>query len=1089
MTEHPQQPLPAPDSRHPDWTVEAASKTATTPWRVALRLVLVTLLCGIFQALLPRYEIGADSLSPLSVVLGLAVAAAATRGRWTVPAVLLGVALADAFSGATLRHGLIEMAVIGAQATLAGWLLRHDSDPELLSLDTRPRLQRFLLIVAPLTAALGAVLHTAMLAPGNSAPLTVLLIGGAARLVADWTGIVVTAPVLLSWLAQPPQAWRHRQRMLVPPVVALSAMMLLGFTEVARRDEARLAVRFEREAAARQVRVQAQMAGPLDALRALRGALAAGGGAINPTLFDDLAKPWAEQRPGIVSLGWFERAQKDTLRQPAARLLPAQPASDAASNAASASVTEQPPAMALRHAFGQRLGALAALGQADSGGVNAMAVPALRQALQKALAANQVVVNTAMPLDDQGRVGVMLTQALPATGAGAATVAYALIDLDTLVSKALPESDEFVSACLTDGQATGPLRRLAGPVNCDSGTLAANDRAQSSRVNFGDKRLNLVITQAAGADTRLLSAVWLLALPTVIGIAMLSALMLALSGRLRRIEDRVRERTLALQTEMDGRRQAQRAQSESEARFRTIFDSVNIGLTLLDMDGRIAMANPAFCKMTGYAAPDLLHRPLSDIRLPDVAEDDGTAAALAGDQARRQRYLTQDGRVLQVAASVHTLTDASGQAVATVGALQDLTDMLRLRQAEREREDAVAANRTKTDFLARLSHELRAPLNAIVGFAQVLSGTEGSAADPVAQQRALAQIRQTGWQLSDMVNDVLDLARIEAGELHLSPQPVPLADLLNETLLLVEPIAMRAQVALRLDLQDPTLAVQADPVRLRQVLVNLLGNGIKYNRRGGRVELRVAPDAPGMLLLEVVDDGIGMSAVQLSGLFTPFHRFGRHEPQSDGLGAHQGNGIGLTLSRHLVDLMGGEMMVSSHPDEGSTFAIRLPRAESAVLPVSAPSRQASPGGGGTGAGGSVGSSVGSSFGNIGPAVSIGRVVYIAAQASDVQPVRDSLQQRPGVDLHSALSAREGLLAAAEADLVIIDLHLADTPGLDVLRALKADPRTHGTPVIMVSGDTLPERIDECFDLGALNYLSKPIDPLQLLRAVDEGLQG
>ena len=1083
MTEHPQQPLPIPDSRSPDRTVDAAAAQALPaprPWRVVLRLVLVALLCGIFQALLPRYEIGADSLGPLSVVLGLAVAAAATRGRWTVPAALLGVALADAFIGTTLRHGLIEIAVIGAQATLAGWLLRHDSDPELLSLDTRPRLQRFLLLVAPLTAGLGTVLHTAVLAPGHAEPLAVLLIGSAARLVADWTGIVVTAPVLLTWLAQPPQAWRHRQRMLVPPVVALSAMMLFGFTEVARRDEARLAVRFEREAAARQIRVQAQMAGPLDALRALRGALAAGGGALSPTLFDDLAKPWAEQRPGIVSLGWFERVQKDTLRQPAAKLLPAPPTSDGSS----APSAEQPPAMALRHAFGQRLGALAALGQIDSGGVNAMAVPALRQALQRALAANQVVVNTAMPLDDQGRVGVMLTQALPATGAGATTVAYALIDLDTLVSKALPEGDEFVSACLTDGQAAGPLRRLAGPTHCDTGTLAANDRAQSSRVNFGDKRLNLVITQAAGADTRLLSAVWLLALPTVIGIAMLSALMLALSGRLRRIEDRVRERTLALQTEMDERRQAQRAQSESEARFRTIFDSVNIGLTLLDMDGRIAMANPAFCKMTGYAAPDLLHRPLSDIRLPDVAEDDGTAAALAGDQARRQRYLTHDGRVLQVAASIHTLTDASGQAVATVGALQDLTDMLRLRQAERERETAVAANRTKTDFLARLSHELRAPLNAIVGFAQVLSGTEGSPADPIAQQRALAQIRQTGWQLSDMVNDVLDLARIEAGELQLSPQPVPLADLLQETLLLVEPIAMRAQVALRLDLQDPTLAVQADPVRLRQVLVNLLGNGIKYNRRGGRVELRVAPDAPGMLLLEVLDDGIGMSAVQLSGLFTPFHRFGRHEPQSDGLGAHQGNGIGLALSRHLVDLMGGEMTVSSHPDEGSTFAIRLPRAESAVLPISTPSRQASPGGG-TGVGGSVGSSVG----NIGPAVSIGRVVYIADQASDVQPVRDILQQRPGVDLHSALSAREGLLAAAEADLLIIDLHLSDTPGLDVLRALKADPHSRSTPVIMVSADTLPERIDECFDLGALNYLTKPIDPQQLLRAVDDGLQG
>ncbi len=1035
-----------------------------------MRLILVALLCGVFEVLLPRYEVGADNLGPLSVVLGLAVAAAATRGRWTVPAALLGVALAEAAMGAAWRQIVVETAVVGAQATLAGWLLRHDRDTELLSLDTFPRLRRFLLLVAPSTAALGAVLHTAILASASAAPLTLVLIGGAARLVADWTGIVVTAPVLLCWLAQPPQAWRHRQRTLVPPLVALAAMMLIGFTEVARRDEARLAVRFEREAAARLVRIQAQMAGPLDALRALRGALSAGGGALSPSLFDDLAKPWTDQRPGLTSLGWFEPAHKDTLRQPEARWLGAQGASEAAGLAS----TESPPAMALRHGFGPRRGALMALGQADSAGVNAMAVPALRQALQKAFAANQGVAMTTMALDDQGQVGMLLTQALPATGAGATTVVYVLVDLDMLVSKALPEGDEFVSACLTDGQAKGPLHRLAGPAGCDSGTLAVNDRAHPSRISFGDKRLDLVITQAAGADSRLISAVWLLALPTVIGIAMLSALLLALSGKLRRIEERVRERTQALQAEMDGRRHAQHAQSESEARFRTIFDSVNIGLTLIDMDGRIAMANPAFCKMTGYAQQDLLHRPLSEIRLPDVAEDDGTAAALAGDQARRQRYLTHDGRVLQVAASVHTLTDSSGQAVATVGALQDLTDMLRLRQAEREREVAVAANRAKTHFLARLSHELRAPLDAIVGFAQVLSGTEGSPADPVAQQRALAQIRQTGWQLSDMVNDVLDLSRIEAGELHLSPQPVPLADLLQETLMSIEPIAMRAQVGLRLSLHDPGLAVQADPLRLRQVLVNLLGNAVKFNRRGGQVELRVAPDAPGMLLLEVVDDGIGMSAVQLSELFTPFHRATAPEAQADGPQARQGGGIGLALSRHLVELMGGEMLVRSHPGEGSTFAIRLPRAESSLLTSVAPER-------------AMGSAVVPS--GIGPAVSIGRVVCIADQATDLQFVRDCLQQRPGVDLRSATSAAEGLLAVAEADLVIVDLQQPDSAGIELLRRLKADSHTRGVPVIMISADASPERIDECFELGAQHYLTKPVDAMQLQRAVDEGLQG
>ena len=1049
-----------------------ADETASSPLRVALRLCLVALLCGALQAWLPHYDIGADNLGPLSVVLGLAVGAAATRGRWTVPAALLGVAVADWLSGTALRQGVLDTVVIGAQATLAGWMLRHGNDAGVLMLDTQARLKRFLLLVAPLTAALGALAHSAVLATNPGAEGYLLPVGAAARLLADWAGIVVTAPVLWCWLAQPAQAWRHRRRMLALPLAALSAMMLFGFAEVARRDEVRLAVRFDREAAARQARVRAQLADPLDALHALRGALAAGGGSLPAPLFDELAKPWAEQHPELVGLGWFERATKGNLRQADPRLLgePPVPESQLAADAQ---------VLALRHAYGQRQGALAALGLADSGGVNALSVPALRRGLQRAAASNQAVVSTGFRLSDQGpgqsKVGALLMQALPAggasPGAGGASVAYALLDLDLALSQATPAGDEFVSACLTDPEALPDQRRLAGRAGCDTRALAPNDRAQSSRVVLGDRRLNLVIVQAAGADTRILSAVWLLALPTVIGMAMLSALLLALSGRLRRIEDRVAERTLALRAEIDERRQAQRALTESEQRFRAIFDSVNVGVTLVDMQGRIAMANPAFCAMTGYTQAELLQRPLDDIRLPDVAEDDGTAAALAGDQARRQRYLTGDGRVLQVATSVRTLSDASGNPVATVAALQDLTDMLRLREAEREREHAVAANRTKTDFLSRLSHELRAPLNAIIGFAQMLSDTEGSPADPVAQARALAQIRQTGWHLADMVNDVLDLARIEAGQLRLTLQPVPLAELLTETLGMVEPVAVPAQIELRIDQRQGAEAAQADPVRLRQVLINLLGNAIKYNRRGGWVELRVSPDSPGMLLFEVQDNGIGMSELQLAELFTPFNRLGRDAS------VPQGTGIGLVICQRLVELMGGEMSVTSREGEGSTFTFRLPRGQ---LPVGA--TRPSP------LGAARASVHGSQLSPLGPAVSIGRVLYIEDRAADVEVMRGWLKQRPGVELLSASTGQAGLAAAGDADLVLLDLDLPDMPGLAVLRALQADPHTRATPVIMVSADTSPERIDACFDLGARHYLTKPVDVQQLLRAVDEALQ-
>jgi signal transduction histidine kinase len=467
--------------------------------------------------------------------------------------------------------------------------------------------------------------------------------------------------------------------------------------------------------------------------------------------------------------------------------------------------------------------------------------------------------------------------------------------------------------------------------------------------------------------------------------------------------------------------------------------------------------------MTGYGEDDLRQRPLADIRLPDVAADDGTAAALAGELGRRQRYLTHDGRVLQVAASVHVLRDAAGESVGTVGALQDLTDMLRLRQAERDNEQASAANRAKTDFLSRLSHELRAPLNAIIGFAQMLSATDEPHADPVAQQRALAQIRQAGWHLLDMINDVLDLARIESGELRLSPQALSLTEAVQEAFGMVEPIALQADVSLRSRLHEDATLVQADPIRLRQVLLNLLGNGVKYNRRGGFVELRASPDAPGMVLIEVEDNGIGMSELQQAELFTPFNRLGR-----DQHGA-QGTGIGLVICRKLIAAMGGDMSVVSREGEGSTFSFRLPRGRGAdgQLP---PPRQTT------------------SAGALAPTVTIGRVVYVEDSAADVEVMRGWLHQRPGVELVCVSTGAQGLVEAPTADLMMLDLNLSDMSGLDLLRALKADPHTRGTPVIVVSADALPARIDECFDAGALHYLTKPVDVQQLLHAVDDALR-
>ncbi len=1028
---------------------ELAAPLNRTAWqRGVTRAVALALLCALLQALLPRYTLGATTLAPLSVVLGVAVAAAMSRGRWTVPSALAGVLVADLLMGDPMQSALIGAGVMGLQALVVGWLMRHADDPDLLQLDTEARLKRFLLLATPAAAMVGVL--AGMLAQwgvdaARSVPLVAPQLASAlGRFIADSAGIMVTAPVLLCWLAQPQVAWRPRRRLVALPLLAVVAVVLPGFDQIARRDELRLQTRFDREASLRRVRVQQGLSDPLDAVLALRGVLAVGGQKIDTSLFDPLSAGWMERVPGLRSTGWLERT-----------------------NAADGSASVQ-----LRHSHASKTGEAPLPGARTTPDGKLSLTPALRQALDRAWTSPGAVLAT-LPNDGEGNAGTALVvmQAVPASSAPALRVVFATVDVTGLLAGAMPDDDDpNLRACLTSsaGATVEPgqrPRRLAGPRGCEGDVLASALRAVPSKINVGEARFDLLVTEPATADNRLFTAVWLLALPAVIGTALLSALLLAISGRLRRIEDRVRERTAALQAEIDERRQAEERLAVREQRFRAIFDSVNIGVTVVDPQGLVVDVNPAFCTMMGATAAQLLQRPLADIRLPDVNEDDGTAVALGGGQARRQRFLTHDGRVLQVAASLRTLRDATGQAVATVGALQDLTQVLRLREAEREREQAEMASRTKSDFMARLSHELRAPLNAILGFAQKLGQADaGGELDDANRHRSLAQIRQAGWHLLDMVNDVLDLSRMEAGSLRLTLEPVSLADLAQEAMAMVEAAAQQGQVAMRLSLSPQADSVQADPVRLRQIVINLLGNAIKYNRPGGRVVLRTRPAGVGEVVIEVEDDGIGMSEAQLGELFTPFNRLGREQPDAAGKPGSHGTGIGLVICRKLADLMAGELSVSSTEGAGSLFSLRLPR------PVGEPTRV-----------------IVTSTMPLMPNISIGTVLYIEDNDADRQSMRDLLAQRPGITLMSAPSAAQGLALAAEADLVLLDLDLPDQPGLAVLQALKADTRLRNTPVIVVSAESRPQRIDECFDAGAAQFLTKPLDPKPTLRAIDDSL--
>ncbi len=612
----------------------------------------LALLCALLQAVLPTYTLGTAMLAPLSVVLGVVAAAAMARGRWTLPAALLGVLAADlGWRGLALPSALLAAAVLGLQAVLVGWLMRHASDDDLLQLDTWPRLRRFVLVAAPAAAALGVLGGIALqwsLAAAAALPLALPQLAGAlGRFIADAAGIIVVAPVLLCWLARPAAPWRPRRRLLALPLLLLVLAMLPGFDEVARRDERRLAVQFDREANLRRVRVQQLLATPLDAVLTLRGVLAADTGAPDTALFDQLSAGWMARSNGLRATGWLERRAGDT----AVTLLP--------------------------HAQWQKTEASALPGLRPAADGRLLPDAGLDQAVARALARpDEPLLHTLQATGGTGAAQLLVLQAVPANAANAANatnaasrLVLARVDAQALLAPALPDNDDpNQRVCLVDA-GTDPRQRLAGPPGCEADVPARALRAQPFALTVGDRRLDLLVTEPVTAENRLFTAVWMLALPAVTGAAMLSALLLALSGRLRRIEDQVRERTAALQAEVHERRQTEARLADSEQRFRAIFDSVNIGVTVVDPAGRITDVNPAFCQMMGCPAADLLNRPLADFRLPDVAEDDGTAVAMGGGTARRQRFITPDGRMLQVAASLRSLHDANGTPVATVGAL------------------------------------------------------------------------------------------------------------------------------------------------------------------------------------------------------------------------------------------------------------------------------------------------------------------------------------------------------------------------------------------------------------------------------------
>ena len=378
-----------------------------------------------------------------------------------------------------------------------------------------------------------------------------------------------------------------------------------------------------------------------------------------------------------------------------------------------------------------------------------------------------------------------------------------------------------------------------------------------------------------------------------------------------------------------------------------------------------------------------------------------------------------------------------------------------IRKAQAEAE---AANRGKSEFLSRMSHELRTPLNSILGFTQLLEMEEHDAR----QEESIRHISRAGQNLLSLINEVLDIARLDAGRMQFHKEAVELGEFLREAATLTLPLATRNKVTVHLaEMPQETPFVSTDRERIKQVLLNLLSNAVKFNRDGGSVTIAAARTEHGFWRVSVTDTGMGMPQEKLERLFVPFERLGTKEGGTEG-----GTGLGLALCHRLVKALDGRLGVASTVGLGSTFWIDLPAIEIPGTSNSAP-EQTKP--------------LGKD-----PAQPKYTLLYIEDDLANFYLLERILAPRKDIKLLSALQGRLGLDLAREhqPDLLLLDLNLPDMPGEQLLRTLKNDPCTAGIPVIAVTGEVASDRSSLLRELGALDILTKPYRVQELLTMLD-----
>ena len=530
----------------------------------------------------------------------------------------------------------------------------------------------------------------------------------------------------------------------------------------------------------------------------------------------------------------------------------------------------------------------------------------------------------------------------------------------------------------------------------------------------------------------------------------------------RRTEEQLRE----LNETLD-QRVMQRTKSLSDQQFytRSLIESNIDAIMTTDPRGIITDVNKQMEAITGCTRDEMIGAPLKNYFTDPERAEVAIKLVLSANKVNDYELTahSRNGKETVVSFNATTFYDRDRKLQGVFATARDVTERKRINQElVSAKFVAEKANLAKSEFLSSMSHELRTPLNAILGFAQLLE--VGTPPPTDSQNIKLQQIVRAGWYLLELINEILDLAAIESGKISLSPEPVSLIDVMRECQAMIETQVQQHNIRINYHPFDHGWHARADRTRVKQVLINLLSNAVKYNRAHGTVEVTCSASSPERIRISIKDSGAGLPAEKLAQLFQPFNRLGQET------GVEEGTGIGLVVSKKLVELMGGAIGVESTVGVGSEFWIDLIRdvPPQLVAAHTMPAERAPQANENT---------------------ALRTLLYIEDNPANLMLVEQIIEDHSHIRMLSACDGNQGIaLARAQLpDVILLDINLPGLSGFDVLKLLRADPATSHIPVIAISANAMLRDIEMGLAAGFLRYLTKPIKINELMVALNEAL--